>query len=71
MNLNNFFKFEANKSLDKIKEMVINKSEDCTILYELAFSLVQVVKPLGLMRLGMILDTMHKCVSKYMVDSNA
>lgn len=58
------------EEIDKISEMVKNKSKEYTILYRYAHSQVGSSKSVGLMRLGMILDIMQKAVSQDRIDSN-
>jgi hypothetical protein len=55
---------------DKIGEFVKEGSKDYDMLFRLAHSQVGATKGLGLMRLGMILDTMQKAVSRDRVESN-
>ena len=55
---------------DKIGEFVKEESKDYDMLFRLAHSQVGATKGLGLMRLGMILDTMQKAVSRDRVESN-
>jgi hypothetical protein len=58
------------KEFDKIGEMVKSGSKDYDTLFRLAHSQVGSTKALGLMRLGMILDTMQRAMSKDRVESN-
>lgn len=56
------------KEIDKIGQLIINKSEDFTLLHSSAHAQVAITKNLGLMRLGMIFDTMYRAVTKDRVE---
>ena len=68
--MKSYFEGYMQTEFDKIGEHVKSGSKDCDLLFRMAHSQVGATKGLGLMRLGMILDTMQKAVSKDRVESN-